>query len=62
MRKPRLTRRRGRPAAVYAFWLEKRKRSGKPALRRLQPPTAVTDPNPFNVFRPREKLHRHGAR
>ena len=46
-------------AAVYEYWLEKRKRLGKPALRRLQPPPAVTDPNPFNVFRPREKLHRH---
>ena len=45
-------------AAVYEYWLEKRKRLGKPALRRLQPPPAVTDPNPFNVFRPREKLHR----
>jgi hypothetical protein len=44
---------------VYAFWVEKRKRWGKPVLRRLQPPPAVTDPNPFNVFRPREKLHRH---
>jgi hypothetical protein len=47
-------------AAVYEYWLDKRKRLGKPALRRLQPPPAVTDPNPFNVFRPREKLHRHG--
>jgi len=46
--------------AVYDYWLDKRKRLGKPALRRLQPPPAVTDPNPFNVFRPREKLHRHG--
>ncbi len=46
--------------AVYEYWLDKRKRLGKPALRRLQPPPAVTDPNPFNVFRPREKLHRHG--
>ena len=48
-------------AAVYEYWVEKRKRLGKPALRRLQPPPAVTDPNPFNVFRPREKLHRRAS-
>jgi len=49
-------------AAVYAYWLAKRKRLGKPVLRRLQPPPAVTDPNPFAVFRPREKVHRPQTR
>ena len=44
--------------AVYAHWLSKRKRLGKPVLRRLQQPPAVTDPNPFAVFRPREKANR----
>jgi enhancer of polycomb-like protein len=48
--------------AVYAYWLAKRKRLGKPVLRRLQPPPAVTDPNPFAVFRPREKTHRPQTR
>lgn len=54
-----------RPAAieaVYAYWLEKRRKLGKPALRRLQPPPAGTDANPFNVFRPREKTNRPQTR
>lgn len=37
--------------AVYQYWVAKRKRLGKPMLRRLQAPTAITDTNPFNVFR-----------
>jgi enhancer of polycomb-like protein len=45
---------------VYDYWVDKRKRLGKPIMRRLQMPPFVTDPNPFAVFRPREKLHRHG--
>jgi hypothetical protein len=41
----------GRPAileAVYNYWTAKRKRTGKPCLRRLQPPPAPNDNNPFN--------------
>lgn len=37
--------------AVYAYWLAKRQRWGKPILRRLQAPTNPQDGNPFNVFR-----------
>ena len=37
--------------AVYKYWLAKRKRRGKPLLRRLQAPTASNDSNPHNVFR-----------
>ncbi|KAL9230860.1 hypothetical protein vseg_006155 [Gypsophila vaccaria] len=44
--------------SVYAYWREKRERWQKPILRRLQPPPPVNDPNPYNVFRPREKAHR----
>ena len=46
----------GRPAlleAVYKYWTEKRAKTGKPCLRRLQPPPAPGDSNPFNVFRQR---------
>lgn len=49
-------------SSVYDYWLEKRKRIGKPCLRRLQPPPQVTDTNPFNVFRPREKIQRPQTR
>jgi enhancer of polycomb-like protein len=55
----------GRPAimeAVYDYWCEKRKRTGKPCLRRLQPPPAPNDANPFNVFRQREKTNRPQTR
>ena len=55
----------GRPAileAVYVYWCEKRKRTGKPCLRRLQPPPAPNDANPFNVFRQREKTNRPQTR
>ena len=45
-------------SAVYVYWLGKRKRWGKPVLRRLQPPPAGSDQNPFLVFRPREKTNR----
>ena len=44
--------------AVYEYWVDKRKRVKKPILRRLQPPPAPNDTNPFNVFRPREKISR----
>ena len=48
--------------AMYEYWVEKRKRTQKPCLRRLQPPPAPNDTNPFNVFRPREKIHRPQTR
>ena len=38
-------------AAVYDYWLEKRRRQGKPLLRRLQAQTPANDNNPYNVFR-----------
>ncbi|CAN1139403.1 Enhancer of polycomb homolog 2 [Linum perenne] len=44
--------------SVYNYWKEKRERWQKPVLRRLQPPPPVSDTNPYNVFRPREKAHR----
>ncbi len=37
--------------AVYEYWLGKRKRRGRPVLRRLLAPTPVSDSNPYNVFR-----------
>ncbi|CEG00330.1 Enhancer of polycomb-like, N-terminal [Ostreococcus tauri] len=48
--------------AVYEYWVDKRKRLKRPILRRLQPPPAPNDPNPFNVFRPREKISRPQTR
>jgi len=42
-------------ADVYQYWLAKRRRFGKPVLRRFWPVTAPDDTNPHNVFRPREK-------
>ncbi|CAM6082749.1 unnamed protein product [Calypogeia fissa] len=48
--------------AVYEYWKSKRDRWQKPILRRLQPPPPVNDTNPFNVFRPREKVHRPHTR
>lgn len=49
-------------SAVYEYWIEKRAKTGKPCLRRLVPPPAPSDTNPFNVFRPREKIHRPQTR
>ncbi|GBG84298.1 hypothetical protein CBR_g38268 [Chara braunii] len=49
-------------AAVFEYWKAKRERWRKPILRRLQPPPPVTDTNPFNVFRPREKVQRPHTR
>ena len=37
--------------AVYSYWAEKRKRTGKPFIRRLWAPTSSSDQNPFSVFR-----------
>eukprot|EP00983_Pelagomonas_calceolata_P132397 1161864-Pelagomonas_calceolata.AAC.18 len=37
--------------AVYDYWAAKRKKWGKPLLRRLQAPTNPSDTNPYNVFR-----------
>ena len=36
---------------VYDYWASKRKRTGKPMMRRLQAPTPANDTNPYNVFR-----------
>ncbi|GBF97060.1 hypothetical protein Rsub_09533 [Raphidocelis subcapitata] len=47
---------------VYEYWAAKRRRWGKPILRRLQAPTSASDTNPFNVFRPREKVNRPQTR
>lgn len=49
-------------SATYNYWKAKRDRWQKPVLRRLQPPPPVNDTNPFNVFRPREKVHRPHTR
>ncbi|KAJ8603800.1 hypothetical protein CTAYLR_000212 [Chrysophaeum taylorii] len=40
---------------AHAYWLAKRRKIGKPLLRRFWPKTAATDTNPHCVFRPREK-------
>ena len=37
--------------AVYSYWAGKRKRTGKPFIRRLWAPTSSSDQNPFSVFR-----------
>ena len=37
--------------AVYGYWAAKRKRTGKPFIRRLWAPTSSSDQNPFSVFR-----------
>jgi len=37
--------------AVYEYWLLKRKKLGRPLLRRLQAPTALNDKDPYRVFR-----------
>eukprot|EP00850_Spirogloea_muscicola_P000864 SM000003S11109 [mRNA] locus=s3:1036341:1040455:+ [translate_table: standard] len=49
-------------AAVYDYWKAKRERWQKPILRRLQPAPSNNDTNPFNVFRPRERVHRPHTR
>ncbi len=36
---------------VYQYWAAKRKRLGRPLVRRLQAPTPASDNNPFNTFR-----------
>lgn len=47
---------------VYGYWAAKRKRWGKPILRRLQAPTIASDTNPYNTFRTREKINRPQTR
>ncbi|KAL4437402.1 hypothetical protein ABPG75_004541 [Micractinium tetrahymenae] len=47
---------------VYNYWLQRRKALGRPLMRRLQAPTPVNDQNPYNVFRPRERIHRPQTR
>mmetsp|Transcript_22142 Transcript_22142/g.48595 ORF Transcript_22142/g.48595 Transcript_22142/m.48595 type:complete len:454 (-) Transcript_22142:10-1371(-) len=49
-------------AAVYQYWVSKRAKWGKPLMRPYQMPPPVTDTNPFNVFRPREKISRPQTR
>ncbi|CAA6670799.1 unnamed protein product [Spirodela intermedia] len=44
--------------SVYNYWKKKREQWQKPILRQLQAPPPVNDTNPYNVFRPREKIHR----
>ncbi|KXZ44245.1 hypothetical protein GPECTOR_70g475 [Gonium pectorale] len=48
--------------AVYEYWRAKRERWGKPIMRRLQAPTNPSDTNPYNVFRPRERVNRPQTR
>lgn len=47
---------------MFDYWVAKRQRRGKPIMRRLQVPTALTDTSPYNVFRPREKIQRPQTR
>ncbi|EFN60164.1 hypothetical protein CHLNCDRAFT_133649 [Chlorella variabilis] len=49
-------------ADVYAYWVARRKAMGRPLMRRLIAPTPVNDQNPYNVFRPRERIHRPQTR
>ncbi|GLC38898.1 hypothetical protein PLESTB_000459500 [Pleodorina starrii] len=48
--------------AVYDYWRGKRERLNKPVMRRLQAPTNPSDTNPYNVFRPRERVNRPQTR
>eukprot|EP01025_Chloroclados_australasicus_P044792 TRINITY_DN4880_c1_g2_i10.p1 TRINITY_DN4880_c1_g2~~TRINITY_DN4880_c1_g2_i10.p1 ORF type:complete len:517 (-),score=58.25 TRINITY_DN4880_c1_g2_i10:783-2228(-) len=43
---------------LLKFWEGKRKKAQKPLMRKFQAATPSSDTNPFNVFRPREKIHR----
>ncbi|PSC68541.1 enhancer of polycomb 1 [Micractinium conductrix] len=49
-------------ADVYAYWVARRKALGRPLMRRLIAPTPINDQNPYNVFRPRERIHRPQTR
>lgn len=40
---------------VYDYWLSRRKKLGKPLLRRFWPITNPSDNNPHHTFRPHEK-------
>jgi len=48
--------------AVFKYWVAKRTKRQKPLMRAHQMPPPVTDTNPFNVFRPREKISRPQTR
>eukprot|EP00277_Geminigera_cryophila_P046631 CAMPEP_0173086122 /NCGR_PEP_ID=MMETSP1102-20130122/22454_1 /TAXON_ID=49646 /ORGANISM="Geminigera sp., Strain Caron Lab Isolate" /LENGTH=506 /DNA_ID=CAMNT_0013966381 /DNA_START=561 /DNA_END=2077 /DNA_ORIENTATION=+ len=48
--------------AVYEYWSRKRSKLGKPLIRRMQPPTPLSDPSPHNTFRPREKEEKKSRR
>eukprot|EP01138_Halocafeteria_seosinensis_P005410 gb/GECG01005531.1/.p1 GENE.gb/GECG01005531.1/~~gb/GECG01005531.1/.p1 ORF type:complete len:927 (+),score=127.74 gb/GECG01005531.1/:1-2781(+) len=41
--------------AIHGYWGDKRRSLGKPLLRQFWPTTPLSDTNPHNVFRPREK-------
>lgn len=47
---------------VREYWLAKRKKLGKPLLRRYWPETPCNDTNPHLVFRPREKPEKYRLR
>ncbi|KAK8792946.1 hypothetical protein WA158_005110 [Blastocystis sp. Blastoise] len=47
---------------VHDYWLAKRKKLGKPLLRRYWPVTSITDSNPHLVFRPRERPEKYRFR
>lgn len=48
--------------AVYQYWVDKRARRNRPLMRVFQMPPPGTDTNPYNVFRPREKITRPQTR
>eukprot|EP00884_Botryococcus_braunii_P014681 jgi/Botrbrau1/23213/Bobra.0041s0057.1 len=48
--------------AVFEYWRQKRLALNRPLLRSLQAPTATGDSNPYNVFRPRDRIHRPQTR
>lgn len=48
--------------AVYEYWSRKRSKLGKALIRRMQPPTPLSDPSPHNTFRPREKEEKKARR
>jgi hypothetical protein len=39
------------PPQVYEYWVGKRKRWGKPMMKRLQAPTSAHDTDPHHTFR-----------
>ena len=41
---------------VRSYWFQKQNQLRKPLLRQFWPKTAISDTDPHNVFRPREKV------